>query len=275
MSLIRPLTRGLVEPINRSLLGARLVGDALSPAVKALFASGEKGVMFDLTRSANLYTDSARTTLVTASGDGVGSCTDLSPNGKHASSIGSARPTWNSAGYATFDAFDDYLQTAAIDFSGTDAVTIVASLRKLTNVGQIVAELSAAIATNAGSFYLVVHDSSREWASASRGSAAFAVAQTAYDATIAPDTAVITATHNIAGDLSRLWRNGVQGTDGNADKGTGNFGNYPLYLGARGGSSVFFNGRIYRLLIIGRVLTTTERAAAERWAAQPVGITIP
>lgn len=250
-------------------------GDPLAAAVKALFASGEKGVMFDLTRAANLYTDSARTTLVTASGDGVGSCTDLSPNAKHGSSIGSARPTWNSAGYATFDAFDDYLQTAAIDFTGTDKITVVASARKLSDAAQIIVELSAAVTTNPGSFWLAVDTGGRLWASQARGSAASSGALIAYDTTAAPDTAVITATHDIAGDLSRLRRNGVFGTDGTADKGTGNFGNYPLNIGARNASSAFFNGRIYRLLVIGRALTTTERNLAERWAAQPVGIAIP
>jgi len=58
-------------------------------------------------------------------------------------------------------------------------------------------------------------------------------------------------------------------------QGEGNFGNYPLYIGARGGSGAFFSGRIYRLLIIGRSLTTTERATAKRWAAQPAGVTLP
>ena len=252
-------------------------GDPLTAAVKALFASGEKGVMYDLTRASNLYTDSARTTLVTASGDGVGSCTDLSPNGKHASSSGGARPTWNSAGYATFDAFDDYLQTAAIDFSGTNKLTVIASLRKVDEETRIIFELSTSTTTNAGSSNMVAGiNNGSYYSSSATGDAPISQGHAAkWMSSSFPEQAVITAEHDIAGDLSRLRRNGVAGVDGTADKGAGNFGNYPIYLGARAGASLFFNGRIYRLLVIGRALTTTERAAAERWAAQPVGITIP
>lgn len=274
MSLIRPLTRGLVQPINRSLLGARLAGDALTPGVKALFASGEKGVMLDLTRAANLYTDSARTTLVTASGEQVGSATDLSPNAKHASSAGTARPVWNSAGYATFDAFDDYLQTAAIDFSATDAVTIVASVRKSSDAASgVVCELGASSSTN-GTFALYAPSSAAANVGfLSRGTASGLASATPF---AAPLALVSTGEGDISADLSNVRVNGAQAANAAGDQGTGNYQNAALSIGARnGGASVFLNGRIYRLLVIGRALTTTERNLAERWAAQPVGIPIP
>jgi hypothetical protein len=276
VSLIRPLTRGLIQPITRPLLGRSLGGDALTPAVKALFASGEKGVMFDFFNAANLYTDSARTALVSASGDGIGSATDLSGNGKHASSAGSARPSWNSAGYATFDAFDDYLQTAAVDFSATDKITVVAAVRKATDAAAMVSELSSSTGSSNGSFYVASGtDGITGYTTLARGSASLATSQRAGVAVAAPDTAVVTAFSDISGDLSRIYRNGVIGTDGTGDKGTGNFGNYVLNIGARNAAGVFLNGRIYRLLVIGRALTTTERNTAERWASQPVGIAIP
>lgn len=276
MSLIRPLTRGLVQPINRSLLGARLAGDALTPGVKALFASGEKGVMFDLTRAANLYTDSARTTLVTASGDGVGSCTDLSPNAKHASSIGSARPTWNSAGYATFDAFDDYLQTAVIDFSLTDAVTVVAGIRMLSNASTGIVAALGNYSADSGTFEMrAPRTSDARLAWYSRGSAPSGEAASA-SVYVAPVSLVVTGEAKISTDLNTLRANGSQVASSSGDQGTGSYdSSSPLAFGARNAASLFFNGRIYRLLVIGRALTTTERNLAERWAAQPVGIAIP
>src|SRR5690606_32717378 len=153
MGVFGPVFGPVLMPVFSSPFDAG-AGD-MTALVKALFAGGEKGVMFDLSRAANLYTDSARTTLVTASGDRIGSATDLSPNGKHASSTGGARPTWNSAGYATFDAFDDYLQTAAIDFSATDAVTVVAAIRKSSDAAtSVVCELSASVTANAGAFFM-------------------------------------------------------------------------------------------------------------------------
>jgi hypothetical protein len=250
------------------------LGDGLDAKVKALFASGEKGVMFDLTRAANLYTDSARTTLVTASGDGVGSCTDLSPNGKHGSSIGSARPTWNSAGYATFDAFDDYLQTAAIDFSATDAVTVVASVRKGSD-----ASIAAAVELGGGdaqafSAFAPRSTANKGFAFRSRGDAAGASVASS-GSLPAPVATVLAGEADISADVVRLRIDGTQVASSPDDQGAGNYSNDVLNIGARNASSLFFNGRIYRLLVIGRTLTTTERNAAERWAAQPAGITIP
>lgn len=276
MSLIRPLTRGLIQPITRPLLGRNLGGDALTPAVKALFASGEKGVMFDFFNAANLYTDSARTTLVSASGDGIGSATDLSGNGKHASSAGSARPSWNSAGYATWDAFDDYLQTAAIDFSATDEVTVVVSVRKLSDASAgILTELGASFSAANGRFGAFAPSAAA--ANFGAGSRGTGVSSTAYTnaAVAAPITAVVTVSAKIATDLLLLFLNGAQVAAAATDQGTGNYTSDVLNIGSRNAASLFFNGRIYRLLVIGRALTTTERNAAERWAAQPVGIAIP
>jgi hypothetical protein len=275
MTILQPV----LQPVLRPLLADPLApgfGDGLSAAVKALFASGEKGVMFDLVNAANLYTDSARTTLVSASGDGIGSATDLSGNGKHASSAGSARPTWNSAGYATFDAFDDYLQTAAIDFSATDAVTVVACIRKSTDAAAgVVAELGP-VYTTAGGFLLLAPGSAGQ-ATVLYGSSG-SVGSTFGNATgqTAPLTLVATGESKISADQCALRINGAAAASSSTDQGSGNYRNAVLNIGARnGGASTFLNGRIYRLLVIGRALTTTERNTAERWAAQPVGISIP
>lgn len=259
--------------VGLGLTNYRQGGDALTAAVKALFANSEKGVMFDFTKAGNLYTDSARTTLVTASGDLVGSATDLSPNGKHASSAGTARPTWNSAGYATFDAFDDYLQTAVIDFSATDAVTVVIGITKSSDASAALAiELSANASSNAGAFFIGAPSSVSSYRYSSRGSASANADASGF---AAPNTAVITGESDISADTCSIRVNGVSAGSAATDQGTGNYGNYVLNIGARNAASGFLNGRIYRLLVIGRALTTTERNAAERWAAQPVGIAIP
>lgn len=271
---------GVLESIAQPVLGPILrphydppMGQSLTALVQAMFASGEKGVLFDLSQASNLYTDSARTTLVAASGDRIGSVTDLSGNGKHASSSGTARPTWNSAGYGTFDALDDYLQTAAIDFSATDAITVIASVRKGQSAAiGMIAELSASSTSNNGSFWLLDGSSSAiagDFVSfRSRGSSTSANQA----ALVAPANAVITGAGKISTDLCATRINGVDSATAATDQGTGNYGNYALNIGSRNAASLFFNGRIYRLLVIGRALTTAERAIAERWAGQPAGI---
>lgn len=273
MGVMRPVLLPVLRPILASPLDPR-VGDALTAGVKALFASGEKGVMFDLSKASNLYTDSARTTLVSASGDAIGSVTDLSGNGKHASSAGTARPLWNSGGYATFDALDDYLQTAAIDFSATDAVTVVVGLRKAQSAaGGMIAELSASSSANNGTFWVfdgvgAVAGDGLTWRS--KGT----IDRSPSGTVVAPANAVFTGFGDISADTATMRINGTDAGSNGGDQGTGNFGNYALNIGARNAASLFFNGRLYRLLVIGRALTTTERSLAERWAAQPAGVVL-
>jgi hypothetical protein len=110
------------------------------------------------------------------------------------------------------------------------------------------------------------------WSSLSRGSASLTGAQAGYDTTAAVDAAVISATHDIAGDLSVLRRNGVNGTNGTADKGTGNFGSHAVYLGRRGGATLPFNGELSSLVIRGAA--TTDLSEAEAFAAKLHGVTL-
>lgn len=274
MTVLQPILQPILGPILRPHYGPPQ-GVSLSVLVQALFAGGEKGVMFDLTRAANLYTDSARTTSVTASGDAIGSATDLSPNAKHASSSGPARPTWNSAGYATFDAFDDYMQTAAIDFSATDAVTVVAALRKLSDAaGGVFLEFGPNGSTTNAFRLFAPSSASSNIAFGSTGSTT-STATYANTAVASPVTFVATGQADISADLCAVRINGADAQSSASDQGSGNYSSQVLNIGARNAASVFFNGRIYRILVIDRALTTTERNLAERWAAQPVGITIP
>ena len=52
------------------------------------------------------------------------------------------------------------------------------------------------------------------------------------------------------------------------DQGTGNYGNYPLFMGRQNNSSLPFNGRIYSLIIRGAATTTPLIASTEQWINQ-------
>ena len=57
-----------------------------------------------------------------------------------------------------------------------------------------------------------------------------------------------------------------------AATGGGNFGNYPLYIGRRNGTSFPFNGRLYSLIIRGTATPDTTIAQVERYLNQKARI---
>ena len=154
--------------------------------------------------------------------------------------------------YLRFNGVNQWLQTNSIDFSYSDKMFVSAGVRKLSDAIGVHAELSNNANGNNGSFNLISGNNvgASDYDSLGRGTAAAATNQIAYAAPFAaPDTSVISASHDIAGSLSTIRRNSVAGTSATGSKGTGNFGNYPLYIGARAGSSLWFNGRLYQLVI--------------------------
>ena len=67
----------------------------------------------------------------------------------------------------------------------------------------------------------------------------------------------------------------ASGTNGTGDKGSGNLGTYPLYIGARNNSSLWFNGHLHSLIIAGSAVSAGNISATEQWVAQKTGISIP
>lgn len=178
--------------------------------------------------------------------------------------------------YLAFDGADDFLQTNNIDFA-TDKVSLFTGVTKLADSGQIIAELSPSSAANAGSFYLMsgTNLGGNGYMSMSRGSLSSNADRTARNFTYpAPDVAVLSIKHDISGDLSSMRRNGIVGIDGLLDKGTGNFGNYPLFIGRRGGTALPFNGHIYSLIGIGKLASDSETIALEKAIAKNTGVTL-
>lgn len=245
------------------------------------FRNNEKGVWYDPSDFSTMFQDSAGTTPVTADGQPVGKILDKSGRGFHATqATATSRPILgleNGRYYLTFDGVDDGLSTAAIDFTATDKMTVWAGVRKLSDVTAVISELSAASGSNSGSFYLVsgldngAAGSGNGYTSTARGTAAPTSAQTAQYLIAAPDTSVISATHDISGDNSTIRRNGVIGSSSGADKGTGNFGNYPLYIGRRGGTTLPFNGRMYGLIVRGAASNDAQVAHGELYINQNTG----
>ena len=176
--------------------------------------------------------------------------------------------------YLRFDGTDDWLQTNSINFTATDKMTVFAGVRKLSDAAYgMITELSTSFATlaNYGSFYFGAGNQSGSpnapaYSTGSRGSIAAAAAQSADAVTyVAPITNVVTATHDISGDSTTIRADGATAASGTGDKGTGNFGNYPLYIGRRGGTTLPFNGLLYGLIVRGAATTTATIQATETY----------
>jgi hypothetical protein len=152
--------------------------------------------------------------------------------------------------YLQADGSNDYMLTNSIDFTGTDKMTLCAGVRKLSDAaGGFLVELSVASGVNNGTFAVTAPFSNTvEYSVQSRGNAASSFQQRLEidnAAFVAPVTNVITGIFSIPDDISSARINGVSQGTATGDQGTGNFGNYPLYLFSRAGTSLFLNGRFY------------------------------
>ena len=150
------------------------------------------------------------------------------------------------------DGIDDFYQRA-IDFSGTDKVTVFAAVRKLSDAATAVfLELSPSASTNNGGFALLAPSASgsERYTFNSRGTAsAFAI--TSNSAFNAPVTNIVTCIGDIANDLCILRVDGTQVAAGSSDQGTGNYRNDTLNLFRRNGATLPFNGNLYGLIVAG------------------------
>ena len=147
-----------------------------------------------------------------------------------------------------------------------------AGLTKLNDANQaILYELSVDTFSNNGSFLL--------WAPGSAATANYyarvrgslvsnAITGSSY---AAPITNVATMLADIAGDSVNVRLNGTSAVTSTSDLGTGNFGNYPLFIGRRNNASLPFEGRIYQLVFCGKALSASELASTEAYVNTKTG----
>ena len=262
--------------------GATIIGSSsknLSQLIKSLFSLGEQGFAYDPNDLSTLYQDAAGTIPVTAAGQPVGLMKDKSGRNNHASqTVSASRPilqrnATTGAYYLAFDGVDDFLQTNNIDFTATDKVSLFAGVRKLSDAATaILAELSSDTNLNNGAFYIAAPISASPTISfASKGTLN---ARTDISGYAAPTSIVTTMQGQISTDRNIVRVNGLQKGSTSNDQGTGNYGNYPLYIGRRGGTQLPFNGHIYGLIGIGRLTTDSETIALEKAIAKNTGVTL-
>jgi hypothetical protein len=153
--------------------------------------------------------------------------------------------------YLLFDGSDDAMETQSINFTSTDKFTAWSGIRKFTDPsgGSMVFELSSNINLTNSTFNHSFSSTNR-FSFVSKGSVAVAAVTTSatYNA---PITAVCVGTGDISGDRVTLSINSASIASNTSDQGFGNYGNYPLYIGARGGTTQYLNGRLYSIIVRG------------------------
>jgi len=168
--------------------------------------------------------------------------------------------------YLRWDGVDDAMQTGNIDFTSTDKMTVWAGVSRFGAGVQSISELSANVGANAAAWWLESGGASVDaFRFASRGSAALGSAVS--PAVVSPASVVLTGQGDIAAPESRLRVAGAAYLS-TAAQGTGNYGNYPLYIGSRAGTANYFNGRLYSLIIRGAQSSLSQIEATEAYIKQ-------
>lgn len=173
--------------------------------------------------------------------------------------------------YLKFDGVDDWMQTASIDFSGTDKIFLCAALRKLSDAASgIVAELSQNSSNVDGAFMLAAPSANgaNKFRFVSKGTI-LADATTASAAYTAPFSGIVACRGSISGRTAEMRINGAVAATSALDQGAGNFSSAQLFIGRRGADGTLsFNGRLYSLLIRGAATPDTTIAKVEGYLNQ-------
>lgn len=171
--------------------------------------------------------------------------------------------------YLRFDGVDDGMSTPAnLNLSATDKVTVFAGARKLSDAARGMAVEFGVFTTNPnGTFQVNAPDNNftlLTYSFASQGTA-FSN-QTNLGGYAAPITNVVTGIGDIGADIATLRVNGgAQVQTNSTDQGTGNYSAYPLYIGSRNNSSLWFNGYLYSAIVVGSSLTAAQISSTESW----------
>lgn len=257
------------KKVDRVYAGTSLIWPNWQPSI--LYENGEQGGWYDPSDRSTLFQDTAGSVPVTADGQPVALMLDKSGRGNHLVQAALAsRPIYRTDGvlcWLDFDGSDDFMWVPSVSLIASDKVFISSGFMANPGTGMVV-ELSVNTNTNAGSFYHYNNNGSFE--AICRGNAGITAAN--ISRLKAPALAVVSAVHSIDNPKrSQVRVNGTIGPETTANRGTGNFGAYPLFVGRRGGTALPFNGKIYGLIVRGTLTADADIIAADKWIAKKSG----
>jgi hypothetical protein len=166
--------------------------------------------------------------------------------------------------YLKFDGVDDFMVTQPIAFNSTDEMAVFAGVKKTGGSGNvIVAELgtSGYDAYNDRPIDPVSSDDHFFFTSNDAGDV---FSNTWTDAANSPQGSVLSASSDISDQISTMRVDGVDVATDTGTQGVGNYETYPLYIGARAGTSMFFKGDVFSLLVVGQQTDTDTTVKMEK-----------
>jgi hypothetical protein len=176
---------------------------------------------------------------------------------------------YDTTGFPAYLRFDnDALVTNSIDFTATDEMSVFAGVRKLSASGRAMLLELSATAANSGAFNIAAPESADDYSFGLTGNAGSPYYQPAgYGA---PVTNLLSVGFDYAGAAraeeiipsvnAALAQSGGAGTAAGTNTG---FLNAALNIGSRNNASLFFNGRLFSLVVLGRGVTPTELTQTE------------
>lgn len=157
-------------------------------------------------------------------------------------------------------------------------MTVIAAVRKLSDTSAASIVEASSVITNLGAFALQApHTNSANTYSARVNGNPSLVGNAVQTGYIAPHSAVLTASVNLAATDNKkvsLRVNSSSTAYNGEPVNLGMLGNYPLYIGRRAGTSLPFNGQIYALLVIGKLLDDATTQRIEKEFAKYIGVTL-
>jgi len=166
--------------------------------------------------------------------------------------------------YLAPDGTDDWMSTGGIDFSSTSNMSIVAGAEKLNELAPFYQALAELGPGNTEGSFALWHPYSDTQPSRVVARGAGASSQTVIVSDIPGNrTDVLTSTIELGVFRIRYKVSGTPNYVGTAD--SGKFGNLPLYLFSRAGTSSRFRGGFYGLIVVGRLLSAVELASAHEF----------
>lgn len=235
----------------------------LSQTLKNLFTASEKGLAYNFQDISTMWQDTAGTIAVTAVDQLVARVDDLSGNNNHIIQSDLARrPQLKqdaSGYYLWFDGTKSMYSASTVDFRDLFNFTTLGRFSKEGNFQSAILESSVNYNSNTGGFTIFQEQNNISIGTSGNG---YNYASVAIDAD-SVFTCVVQILENPKINAIRI--NGDAKTLTNIfNQSTAPLSNYQIFVGARGGTSLFLNSRLRSLAVVGKVLTSNEILNIER-----------